>query len=126
MTKHTTLQLLIGAVSLAAASLVAAQDTNRSTSPDLLQTQERLQERDRIAGYELMSQEERNAYMERLRQATTEEERERIRNEYRERMELRKRALNGVGNPGAGSGAGAGMGGKSPVIIPGPHGGGRH
>jgi hypothetical protein len=126
MTKHTTLQLLIGAVSLAAASLVAAQDTNRSTSPDLLQTQERLQERDRIAGYELMSQEERNAYMERLRQATTEEERERIRNEYRERMELRKRALNGVGNPGAGSGAGAGMGGKSPVVVPGPQGGGRH
>ena len=126
MTKHITIKALVVAVSLAGAGMVAAQDQNRSPSLDQLRIQEQLQQRDRIDGYELMSQEERNNYMQRLRQATSEEERKRIRNEHRERMELRQRALNGVGNRGAGSGAGPGMGGKSPVIIPGPKGGGRN
>jgi hypothetical protein len=130
MKNRTSIKTAVAALALSALGTVLAQDMNRNLTEEQLRTQQQmqlqLQEHNRIYGHELMSQEERNAYMERLRLASGEQERERIRNEHRERMDLRKRALNGVGNRGAGAGAGGGMGGKSPVIIPGPRGGGRN
>lgn len=130
MKNRTSIKTAVAALALSALGTVLAQDMNRNLTEEQLRTQQQmqlqLQEHNRIYGHELMSQEERNVYMERLRLASSEQERERIRNEHRERMDLRKRALNGVGNRGAGAGAGGGMGGKSPVIIPGPRGGGRN
>jgi len=76
---------------------------------------------DRIRGYELLSDEERNAYHERLRQAQTEQERERIRQEHREKMELRQRAINSTQGGGMGSGPGTGpargMQSKPPILL---------
>lgn len=130
MKNRTSIKTAVAALALSALGTVLAQDMNRNLTEEQLRTQQQmqlqLQEHNRIYGHELMSQEERNVYMERLRLASNEQQRERIRNEHRERMDLRKRALNGVGNRGAGAGAGGGMGGKSPVIIPGPRGGGRN
>jgi len=130
MKNHTSIKTALAALALSALGTALAQDMNRSLTEEQLRTQQQmqlqLQDHNRIYGHELMSQEERHVYMERLRQASNEQERERMRNEHRERMDLRKRALSGVGNRGAGTGAGGGMGGKSPVIIPGPRGGGRN
>ncbi|WP_439113413.1 hypothetical protein [Hydrogenophaga sp.] len=130
MKHRTSIKTILTLLTVSALGTVLAQDMNRTRTEESLRAQQQLQlqlqEQNQIYGYEFMSQAERNTYMERLRQANTEEERNRIRNEHRERMDLRKRALNGVGNLGAGGGTGPGMGGKSPVIIPGPKGGGRH
>ena len=79
---------------------------------------------DRIRGYELMSDQERNAHLERLRLAQTEQERERIRQEHRDKMELRMRAIKNTQGRGADAGAGAGTATgpasgmqKSPIIL---------
>lgn len=74
---------------------------------------------DRIRGYELMSDEERNAYLERLRLAKTEQERERIRQEHQDKMELRMRAINSTqgGTSGPGTGPASGMQKKPQIIL---------
>jgi hypothetical protein len=72
-----------------------AQDRDRiaEQAADTLRMRDQLQERDRFPGAALLTDQERNTYMERLRLARTEQERERIREEFREKMALRERAL---------------------------------
>ena len=121
MQKTITAAVLLAAT----ATLAHAQTTTQSTTQ--LQTQEMLQNREAIYRGDLMSEQERQAYMERLRQAKTEQERERIRLEHREQMDQRVRALNqnrntnstGQGGaPGAGASKGGGGGGGGALPPP--------
>lgn len=86
------------------------------------------QTQDRIYGSELMTEQERNEHRQRMRNAGTPEERERIRNENHERMSRRAKErgvtlpdepmMPGMGRGsapgrGMGPGRGAGQGGQS-------------
>lgn len=82
---------------------------------------ERMQamDQERAYGWELMTAQERREYQAKMRAATTAEEREALRLEHHERMEVRARAQGktlpdappaGMG-PGSGMGRGAGPGG---------------
>lgn len=84
--------------------------------------QEKMQTQDRIYGSQLMTQQERNAYRDRMRSAHTEQERERIRHEHHEQMMERAKergvtipaeppATRGGMGPGMGMGGGMGSGG---------------
>lgn len=85
---------------------------------------ERMQamDQERVYGWELMTAQERLEYQAKMRAATTAEEREALRLEHHERMEIRARAQNktlpeappaGMG-PGSGAGRGAGPGAGGP------------
>lgn len=116
-------------LALAVSSSVIAQDRLKSQDNTQLQAQSR----DQIYGSQLMTQQERNEYIERMRSAKTEQERERIRQEHHARMQDRakergvslpasppaKRAASGAGQgpgvgagPGGSGGAGGGRGGR--------------
>lgn len=91
---------------------------------DMDKDQDRLRDQDRlyIYGYELMTDQERNAHRERMRAAKTLQERDRIRAEHRVQMDARakergmtimRRDGGAAGNSGSsGAGTGAGAGGK--------------
>jgi len=116
---------LIASLALTGLGLVQAQTAPPVQNAVQTQLQEQIQSRESIYHGELMSEQERNAYLERLRLAKTEQEREQIRLEHREKMDLRLRALNQNRNatpaaPGTGKGQGAGV-----PILPKP-GGARH
>lgn len=68
---------------ITASSYVLAAELDRDQSQDQLRTQ------DRIYGYQLMTQEERTQYRQRMRNATTAQERERIRMEHHKQMQER-------------------------------------
>lgn len=123
MKHRNTFNICLTALALGALGTAMAQDPNRSLTPEPLRSQAQWQERERIYGEELMSEEERNVYRERLRLAHTEEERERIRHAHREHMDLRWRALNQVRQH---NGKARGAGDLLPMVIPGPRGGARH
>lgn len=105
------ISIMIGTLALPAAFVMAAEDNP---------AQERLQFRDQeqVYGSQLMTEQERNEYRERMRAAQTVEERERIRQEHHEQMQERARAQ-GLSLPdtppssggGMGPGGGKGMGG---------------
>ncbi|MBI1423083.1 MAG: hypothetical protein GC149_06430 [Gammaproteobacteria bacterium] len=92
------------------------QDRDRDQTRDQLQTQDKLRDQDRIYGSQLMTQQERIEYRNRMRTATTAEERLRIRNEHHKLMQERARER-GVSLPdmpparGMGGGMGPGGGG---------------
>jgi len=100
------------------------RDQDRVQTPDKDQTrdQDRLRTRDKtqdqIYGSQLMTQEERNAYRNQMRNAKTAQEREQIRKEHHEQMKVRAKEK-GVTLPdeppargmGGGMGPGGGMGG---------------
>ncbi|HEY9095478.1 MAG TPA: hypothetical protein VIN35_07035 [Hydrogenophaga sp.] len=110
------------------------QDQLRTQDKDMDKDQDHLRDQDRlnIYGYELMTDQERNAYQERMRAAKTLQERDSIRAEHRVQMDARAKergatilhrdggrsgnsASSGSGSgsgSGGGAGAGAGMGGK--------------
>ncbi len=101
---------------LAGAVVIAANPPGAATqerTKQKIQTQTKAQER--IFGSQLMTEEERNEYRERMRSAKTEQERERIRAEHHERMRARAKER-GVQIPdepppkGGGMGPGKGMG----------------
>ncbi|HEY9050915.1 MAG TPA: hypothetical protein VIQ03_05180 [Gammaproteobacteria bacterium] len=77
--------------------------------------QQKDQMRDQVYGSQLMTDQERNEYRNRMRTAKTDEERQRIRNEHHERMKIRAQEQ-GVTLPdeppmsGKGMGSGPGMG----------------
>lgn len=120
------LSLVLGtaAVSAQQGSQTRDRDQLHRTAPTQAQTQQRS-----IYGWELMSPQERNQYQERMRKATTEQERERIRAEHHERMQERARER-GVSIPddpprkGASPSGGMGpSGGRGPGGGTGPSGG---
>ena len=93
MTLSTKQKTVIACLALVGCGLGHAQT---GPTPSTVQTQslEQLKNRENIYHGELLSEQERNAYLERLRLAKTEQEREQIRLEHREKMDLRLRALN--------------------------------
>ena len=96
------------------------KDKDMLKDKDMDKDQDRLRDQDRlyIYGYELMSDQERNAHRERMRAAKTLQERDRIRAEHRVQMDTRAKergvtimhrdggAAGNSGSPGAGAGAG--------------------
>jgi hypothetical protein len=127
MKKSIHREVLIASLALTGLGLAQAQSTPPAQNTVQTQLQEQLQSRDTIYHGELLSEQERNAYLERLRLAKTEQEREQIRQEHREKMDLRLRALKQNREatpvaPGAGQGQGQGSG---VIILPKP-GGARH
>lgn len=101
---------LLAAMLPAAGHVALAADQ----AQDRLQTQDQLREQDQIYGSQLMTEQERNEYRNRMRAAKTEQEREQIRAEHHERMKVRAREK-GVTLPdeppvrGRGMGPGKGM-----------------
>jgi hypothetical protein len=125
--KKSIAVILGGALMLSTNPLLAA---DQSQSKDRIQTQS--QDRERIYGSELMTEKERNEYRERIRNAKTEQEREKIRSEHHEKMMVRAKekgvtlpdeppakgggvgpggGAKGSGSGGFGPGGGAGKGG---------------
>jgi hypothetical protein len=108
------------------------RDQDRLQTPDQTRDQDRLRTRDpdQVYGSQLMTQEERNAYRNRMRAAKTEQEREQIRNEHHEQMKIRAKEKGvtlpdeppargrGMG-PGKGMGPGMGPGGGAGGMGPG-------
>jgi hypothetical protein len=108
------------------------RDQDRLQTPDQTRDQDRLRTRDQdqIYGSQLMTQEERNVYRNRMRAAKTEQEREQIRNEHHEQMKVRAKEKGvtlpdeppargrGMG-PGKGMGPGMGPGGGAGGMGPG-------
>jgi hypothetical protein len=103
------------------------RDRDRLETPDQTRDQDRLRDKDQIQdnqvyGSQLMTTQERNEYRSRMRAAKTVQEREQIRNEHHERMQVRAKErgvtlpaeppARGMGaGPGRGAGGGAGPGG---------------
>jgi Na+-translocating ferredoxin:NAD+ oxidoreductase RnfG subunit len=114
--KKMIVTMIAGAVVMSASPLWAAtQDMTKQK----IQTQTKDQER--IYGSQLMTEQERNEYRERMRSTKTEQEREKIRAEHHERMVARAKERGVMipdeppvkgGGMGAGRGMGPGAGGK--------------
>ncbi len=113
------------ALGLAAAAAAQAQTTLPVQLQNADQTQLQTQSREQIYRGELLSEQERLAYLERMRQARTEQEREQIRQEHRERMDARQSGVHQKTPDPQGSGMGRNQGGQAPVILP-KQGGGRN
>ncbi|HYA37971.1 MAG TPA: hypothetical protein VEI74_06845 [Candidatus Methylomirabilis sp.] len=119
--KHTLIYAAVLAALLPAMATVAYaadQDQNRTRDQDRLQTQGQIQD-NQIYGSQLMTQQERNQYRARMQAAKTEQDRERIRKEHHEQMQVRAKER-GVTLPaeppprGMGRGYGGGPGGMGP------------
>lgn len=113
----------LGAAMLLPMHASLAQDRTQDRTQD--QTRQTIQDRD-IYGSQMMTQQERDEYRERMRAAKTQEERERIRAEHHERMRERAQArgITLPDEPPAGRGPGASYGGGMGGGM-GPGGGGR-
>lgn len=114
--KRIAFAALIGAATLLPMHASFAQD--RTQDKTQAQTRQTIRDRD-IYGYQMMTQQERNEYRQRMRAAKTQEERERIRAEHHEQMKARAQARGitlpdeppaGRGPASAGGGMGGGMG----------------
>lgn len=114
MNTQKTLRIAVATFALAGLGSVMAQDQARSQDRD--QIMEQMRDQDGFPGAQLLTLEERNAYMERMHAARTEQERERIRAEFREKLALRERALNW--RDGKSPGASGVM--PRPHMMPGP------
>lgn len=110
--KTSTAVVIAGALFFSAQPLLAAE---QDRSKEKIQTQTKDQER--IFGSELMTDKERNEYRERIRNAKSEQEREKIRAEHHEKMMARAKekgvtlpeeppAKGGAKGPGGGKGGG--------------------
>lgn len=117
MKRQLMVTALVGVIAFYATGVMAE---------DQLRTQDRLQtqSQDRIYGSQLMTEQERNEYRNRIRSANNEEERNQIRNEHHERMQQRAKerglslpdeppAKGGHMGQGKGKGASGGMGSGS-------------
>lgn len=121
--------LLIAVIATACA--VAATGTALAQTPQRDQTQ--TQTRERIYGSALMTPQERNEYLRRMRELKTQEEREQFRKEHHEKMQARAKER-GVTLPDDPPAQGRGMGprygdapgaGAGPRPMPGGGGKGR-
>jgi len=115
-------------VAVLAALLPAMATVAYAADQDRLQTQDQIQDK-QIYGSQLMTQQERNQYRARMQAAKTEQEREKIRQQHHEEMQVRARER-GVTLPaeppphGMGGGMGPGYGGGPGGMGPGGMGGG--
>lgn len=106
--------LMFGLLGALVASLGVAQAEEAKTQAKD-QAQQKTQAQERIYGSQLMTQQERNAYRQKMRAAKTQEEREQIRLEHHKEMQQRAKEK-GVTLPdepparGGGMGPGSGMG----------------
>jgi len=117
---------LLAAMFPAFGTVVYAADQDQ----DRLQTPDQTRNQDQIYGSQLMTQEERMEYRNRMRNAKTLEEREQIRKEHHEQMRVRAKEKGvtlpdeppargrGMG-PGKGMGPGMGPGGGAGGMGPG-------
>jgi hypothetical protein len=127
MKQSSLIKALIVAASLSGMGLGIAMAQDQLKTQDQLRTQDmdkdqdRLRDQDRqyIFGYELMTDQERNAHRERMLAAKTLQERDRIRAEHRVQMEARAKERgvpiihrDGRGPASGPSGAGTGAGGN--------------
>jgi len=112
MLQRLLLSLIVAGVLLAGSGLAVAAD------PQPAQERAQVTEQEQIYGSQLMTPEERADFSARMRAATTEEERERIRREHHDQIKERAKQQ-GVTLPeeppergmGRGMGPGGGMGG---------------
>lgn len=102
------------------------QIKDQTKDQDRDRTQNRIQDRtqDKVFGSQLMTKQERNEYRSKMRAAKTAQEREQIRAEHHERMQVRAKERDvtlpddpparggGMGAGGGGAGGGMGGGGK--------------
>lgn len=117
MNTITTRILAATATVIVTAASAWAQVPDRSSAPVPVRTEAQVQER--IYGSDLMTEQERNSYRERMRNAGTDEERERLRAEHHEQMQKRARERGGMlpqeapadRGPGKGRGPGSMQGG---------------
>lgn len=124
--------LLIAALAAAfavGAGTALAQTQNEAQTKAQAQTQ--TQARERIYGSDLMTPQERNEYVRRMRELKTQEEREQFRKEHHEKMQARAKER-GITLPDEPPAQGRGMGpryGDAPGMgtgpRPGPGGGGK-
>ncbi|GAB4513553.1 MAG: hypothetical protein Tsb0026_18320 [Sulfuricaulis sp.] len=111
---------LLAAMLPAWGSAAYAADQDR----DRLQKQDQARDQDQIYGSQLMTQQERNEYRNRMRAAKTQQEREQIRKEHHEQMKVRAQEK-GMTLPDEPPARGRGMGpGKGMGPGMGPNGGG--
>lgn len=94
-----------------------ARDQDRTQMPDQDRMRDQIRDRD-IYGYQMMTEQERNEYRDRMRTAQTRQERERLLAEHYAQMQARakERGMSPppgghMGGPGGGAMGGAGMGG---------------
>jgi predicted lipoprotein len=118
MMKHASKLTLSLCMALGIAAPAAAQMQSRDQMESQTQTQER------IYGSELMTQQERAEYQNRMRAAKTEQEREAIRLEHHQKMQERAKAQGKTlpDTPPANRGPGMGPGGGG-MMGPGGRGG---
>lgn len=122
--KTLTMTALTSVLVFAAASALAAdQDQTRTQDQTKDQIQDKTKTQDQIYGSQLMTQQERNEYRNRMRSAKTAQEQEQIRAEHHERMKVRakERGVTLPDKPPA-KGSGMGPGGMGPGGM-GPGGG---
>ncbi|WP_291009256.1 hypothetical protein [Hydrogenophaga sp.] len=119
-------------LTLALTGLGSALAQDQLRTQEQLQTQDMRQLRDKIYAHDYMTQRERDAYLERIRLARTEQEREQVRLQHREQMDLRlrnmqqnKNAMPGTGMQGGSGGMGGHQGGQ-PMLMPKRQGSGRN
>jgi hypothetical protein len=127
-----SLTLLSAGILLIGADVNWAAAQERSPQQEQMQTQEQGQEQ--IYGSQLMTPEERTEFRTRMQAATTNEEREQIRREHHQQMQVRARQQGTTlpdepparGGRGMGpDGGGMGPGGSGGGMGPGGGGGGR-
>lgn len=111
--------VVAGSLSVGAALPVTAQDQQQDRLQTQQQQQTQAQTQERVYGWQLMSNEERQAYQAKMRSLQTPEEREQFRLEHHRQMQERAKQM-GVQlpdepmQPGTGRGMGPGGGGMGP------------
>lgn len=92
-----------------------AQDKDQTQDKDQLRTQDKIRDRD-IYGHQLMTQQERNSFRQKMMSAKTMQEREQIRNEHHKMMQARakEKGINLPDEPPANRGPGMGGGMMGP------------
>jgi len=119
MKRRSIVGAVLAAAILVPGSALLAQEGKPLQAQEQMQTQE--QAREQVYGWELMTEEERLQHREKMRTMTTEEERNRYRQEHHEKMQERAKQQ-GVELPAGPMPHGKGMG----PMGPGPKGGGKY
>ena len=125
MIRQTAFAVAASSVLSLASQVALADDSNAGRAQSMQQATEQMREREQVYGWQMMSQQERLEYRERMRNLKTHEEREAFRMQHHEQMKQRAKErgvelpdmpmsqgqgmMNGQGK-GMGQGQGQGMG----------------